>query len=131
MAVQKYVMNPLARPLAGFLPGIILLETKGRKSGQRRRNPVGGRREGGSVWIVAEHGRRANYVRNIEADPRVRMRVRGRWRTGFAHPMPDDDPRARLRNHRTVNNVIVTLLGTDLLSIRVDLDPAASPEAPA
>jgi hypothetical protein len=33
-------------------------------------------------WIVAEHGRRANYVRNIEANPRVRVRVGRRWHEG-------------------------------------------------
>ena len=41
----------------------------------------------------------AHSVKNIQVDPRVRVRVRvgGRWRTGTAHILEDDDPRARLR----------------------------------
>lgn len=78
--------------------------------------------EDGVVWIVAEHGRRANYVRNIEADPHVRVRVRGRWRPGRARVEPDDDALARLRRHRSLNNLVARLVATDLLTVRVDLD---------
>ena len=74
-----------------------MLETIGRKSGLPRRNPVGDGLDGDTFWIVAEHGRRAAYVRNIEANPRVRVRVRGKWRSGTAVTLPDDDPRERQR----------------------------------
>jgi deazaflavin-dependent oxidoreductase (nitroreductase family) len=100
--------------------GVALLETTGRRSGRPRVTPLGARQDGDTVWIVAEHGRRANYVRNIEADPRVRVRVGGRWRTGAATVLPDDDPRRRLR--LTPNDLMVRLVGTDLLTIRIDLD---------
>src|SRR4051812_23332499 len=83
---------------AGPLPrGWALLETTGRRSGVPRRVPVGDGLRGGSFWIVAEHGRHADYVRNIERDPRVRVKVRGRWRAGRAHILPGEDPRALLR----------------------------------
>ena len=36
--------------------------------------------------------------------------------------MPDDDPRARQRAMRTLNSAVVRLMGTDLLTVRVDLD---------
>ena len=79
--------------------------------------------EGDTVWIVAEHGRRAAYVRNIEANPRVRIKIGRRWRTGTAHPAPDDDPRARLREMPATHAATVRLMGTDLLSVHIDLDP--------
>ena len=119
------LFNPLVKAAtnAGVaLPGIAILETTGRKSGQPRRTPLGFSLDGDTCWIVAEHGRRAGYVRNIEADPRVRIKLGRRWRTGTAHLMPDDDPRARQRTMRTLNSAVVRLMGTDLLTVRVDLD---------
>jgi deazaflavin-dependent oxidoreductase (nitroreductase family) len=120
------LFNPLVRAAtnAGVpVPGIAILETTGRKTGRPRRTPVGGHRDGDSVWIVAEHGRRAAYVRNIRADPRVRIKLGRRWRTGTAHPMPDDDPRVRQRTMPTANAAVVRVMGTDLLTVRIDLDP--------
>jgi len=35
---------------------------------------LGEGREGDSFWIVTEHGRQAGYVRNLQADPRVRLK---------------------------------------------------------
>ncbi|MFH8339974.1 nitroreductase/quinone reductase family protein [Streptomyces sp. AM6-12] len=110
-------LNPLIRRL----PLQTVLETTGRVSGVPRRTPVGGRRVGGAFWLVSEFGHRSQYVRNIEADPRVRVRIAGRWHHGTAHLLPDDDPRARLRGLPRLNSTAVRALGTDLLTIRVDL----------
>jgi deazaflavin-dependent oxidoreductase (nitroreductase family) len=131
-ALQVRVFNrPIKALLArGIAPGgAALLETTGRRSGLTRTTPVGDGLEGSTFWIVAEHGRAAGYVRNLQADPRVRVKVRGRWRTGTARVLADDDPRARLRalgrGHplRALNAVAVRAMGTDLLTIRIDLDP--------
>jgi deazaflavin-dependent oxidoreductase (nitroreductase family) len=96
------------------------LETTGRRSGMVRRTPVGPAVEGDVVWIVAEHGRHAGYVRNIEADPRVRIRLGRRWRSATARAVPDDDPRERMRG---VNGLVVRAMGSELLTVRIDLDP--------
>ena len=117
-AFQRYVANPLLRRL----PFHTVLETTGRVSGLPRRTPLGGRRVGDTFWLVSEFGERSQYVRNILADPRVRVRLRGRWYTGTAHPLPDDDPVARLRTLPRVNSTGVRALGTNLLTIRVDQD---------
>jgi deazaflavin-dependent oxidoreductase (nitroreductase family) len=126
-ALQVRLLNPPIRALAarGLMPGVALLETTGRKSGQPRRTPVSNGLERGTntFWIVAEMGHKAAYVRNIEADARVRVRVRGRWRTGTAQPLGGEDPRARLRSISRLNASGVRALGTELLVIRVDLDP--------
>jgi deazaflavin-dependent oxidoreductase (nitroreductase family) len=119
------LFNPVVKAAANAglpLPGLVILETIGRRSGQPRRNPVGKALVGDTLWIVAEHGRRASYVRNISANPRVRVKVGRRWRTGTAHPMPDDDPRERQRRMpNRLNSAGVRLMGSDLLTVRVDL----------
>lgn len=128
--VQQRIANPVIRAALDRgvpLPGYALLETIGRKSGQPRRTPVGDGLEGDTFWIVSEHGRRSAYVRNIEANPRVRVRVRGRWRSGTAHVLPEDDPRERQRQlgrrfSARLNAMAVRSFGTDLLTVRIDLD---------
>ena len=121
--LQRYVVNPIAKLVAGYLPGTALLETTGRKSGMPRRTPISNGLSGDVFWIVAEQGYKGQYVKNIQADARVRLRVRGRWRSGRARVMPDDDPRARQRDLPRLNALFVRLMGDELLSIRVDLDP--------
>ncbi len=133
--LQKYVLNPpikLLFAMAVVLPGHALLETTGRKTGKPRRTPVGNGLVGKQFWIVAEHGQKAGYVRNIEGNPRVRLKLRdglrARWHTGTAHLLPDDDPRERQRwlaNHvptSASNAAAVRFFGTQLLTVRVDLD---------
>jgi deazaflavin-dependent oxidoreductase (nitroreductase family) len=120
------LLNPVMVRLleAGLVPrGWALLETTGRRSGLPRRVPVGDGLRDDRFWIVAEHGRHADYVRNIERDPRVRVKVRGRWRTGTAHVLPDDDPRALLRAlKRPLNDAGLLAMATDPLVVRIDLD---------
>lgn len=118
-----YVVNPVVKLIAGRVPGVpALLETVGRKSGEPRHTPVGNGLSGDTFWLVAEHGRHSDYVRNIMANRRVRVRVGGAWRSGTAHLMPKDDPRARLRELDPLNSAIVSLVGTELLTVRIDLD---------
>ena len=83
---------------------------------------MGGRRIGNVFWLVSEFGELSQYVRNIKADPQVRVRVGGRWHTGTAHLLPDDDAVARLRGLPRFNSTAVRALGTNLLTVRVDLD---------
>jgi deazaflavin-dependent oxidoreductase (nitroreductase family) len=121
------LFNPLVKAAtrAGIpFPGIVILETTGRKSGEPRRTPVGKSLVGDTLWIVAEHGRRAGYVRNISANPRVRVRIGRRWRAGTARALPDDDPLERQRRMpNKLNSASVRAMGSDLLTVRVDLDP--------
>ena len=122
--LQKYVVNPIAKPFAGRAFGVALLETTGRTSGEPRRNPVTDGLRGHTFWIIAEHGKTAGYVKNMEANPRVRIRTHGRWRTGTAHILRDDDPIERQKKEglKGLNSWMVRQVGTDLLTIRIDLD---------
>ena len=116
--LQRLAVNPIGRNL----PVTTLIETTGRKSGLPRRTAVGGRLIDDQFWLVSEHGEHSDYVWNIKADPSVRVRIHGAWRTGTAHLLPDDDPVARLGGLPTLNSAVVRLMGSDLLTIRVDLD---------
>jgi deazaflavin-dependent oxidoreductase (nitroreductase family) len=116
-AFQKNLANPLMKRL----PFQTLLETKGRKSGQPRRTPLDGRREGNQFWFVSEFGDKSQYVKNIQSNPQVRVRINGKWHTGTAHLLPDDNPYERLRSLPRFNSFGVRTFGTNLLTVRVDL----------
>ena len=113
---QKYLLNPFVRMAPGFA-GAALIETVGRKSGKPRRTPVGAHMRDGALWIVSEQGRKSDYVRNLEHNPRVRVRFEGRWIDGIARVVPDADPAQYTPG---INGMMVRLVGTDLLVIRVD-----------
>jgi deazaflavin-dependent oxidoreductase (nitroreductase family) len=114
---QRLVVNPLGRRLP-----VTMLETTGRKSGQPRRTAVGGRLIDNQFWMVSEHGEHSHYVLNIKANPAVRLRIHGRWRKGTAHLLQEDDVQERLRSLPGLNSAMVRLMGSDLLTVRIDLD---------
>ena len=120
------LVNPVVRPLIerGMWPRThALLETTGRVSGRPRRVPIGNGLRGDTFWIVTEHGWASDYVKNIERDPRVRVKVGRRWYAGTARILPEDDSEARLRMlGRPVNDALLRAVGTEKLTIRLDLD---------
>lgn len=134
--LQQRVINPIVR-LAWELgippPGDALLETTGRRTRQPRRTPVCDGLDGETFWLVAQRGRRADWVKNIQANPRVRVKVRSGsgvgWRAGTAHILDDDDPRERQRRigrgnlARRLCVSASAAMGTDPLTVRIDLDP--------
>ena len=130
--VEKYVVNPVVKAVLvlGVPMPLVLLETTGRRSGRPRRTVVANGRVGDTFWVVAEHGRRAGYVRNLVTNPQVRVRIGRRWVDGTAHVLVDDDPYARaewvadqLWRSPWIERAIARLLGVDPVTIRVDLDP--------
>jgi deazaflavin-dependent oxidoreductase (nitroreductase family) len=133
--VTAKLVNPLVRAAARIglpLPMVVILETRGRRSGRPRRIAVGKSIEGDVLWIVSEHGRRAAYVRNIEADPRVRVRTGRRWRSGTAQVLADDDWRERQRRMpNKLSSAMVRAMGTEHVTVRVDLGPVAGDPASA
>ena len=132
--LQHSVINPVVR-LAwdrGIpIPGDALLETTGRRTHLPRRTPMCDGLEGETFWLIAQGGRDADWVRNIEANPRVRVKVSGihtGWRSGTAHILDNDDPRERQRILSQANFArrlcmsTSKALHTNPLTIRVDLD---------
>jgi deazaflavin-dependent oxidoreductase (nitroreductase family) len=134
--VQESVVNPLIR-LAFRLgipdPGDALLETTGRRTGKPRLTPVCDGLEGETFWLLSQRGREADWVRNIEANPRVQVKLRSRppakWRSGTAHILDDDDPHERQRilgRGKPARRLCLSTsvaMATDLLTVRIDLDP--------
>jgi len=119
------IVNPMVRRLhkIGITGGTALLETTGRKTHQPRPTPVGNGLRGENFWIVTEHGYHSAYVKNIQANPRVRVKVGRTWFEGTAHILPDDDPIERIRwLGRPVNDTALRMVGTEHLVVRVDLD---------
>ncbi len=134
--LQRRVINPvvmLAHDLGFPPPGDALLETTGRRTGVPRRTPVCDGLDGETFWLVAQRGHRSGWVRNIRANPRVRVKVRSgqalAWRPGTAHILDDDDPRERWRligRGNLARGLCVcasAAIATDPLTVRIDLDP--------
>lgn len=92
------MVNPLTRTLAGRAPWWVLLQTRGRRSGKSRLTPLAsGPTDSTGMWLIAVHGR-AVWILNIEANPQVRVRHRGRWREAVAEVCPWDSAIAKQFN---------------------------------
>jgi deazaflavin-dependent oxidoreductase (nitroreductase family) len=132
--LQQSAINPVVRLAWGLgipIPGDALLETTGRRTGLPRRTPVCDGLEGETFWLIAQRGRATDWVRNIETNPRVRVKVSGlrtRWRAGTAHILDGDDPRERHRFLSRANLArrlclcTTKAVNTSPLTVRIDLD---------
>jgi deazaflavin-dependent oxidoreductase (nitroreductase family) len=126
-AWQRFA-NPKSLALWGLMPGWAVIETVGRKTGLPRQTPVGGRRRGGdSFWSVCGERHEAQYVKNIEANPRVRVKVHGRWHPGTACLLDDQDPKLLGWRLNPLNTLFITIAARDHATIRIDLDDLPSP----
>jgi len=129
--LEKYLFNPPNRLLLrlGLAPrAFALLETKGRLSGETRLTPVGNGLDGSVFWIVSEHGTRCDYVKNLIADPMVRVKVGRRWYSGTASVIHDDDAFGRRRELDRKNGIVGRADGvifrasaSEPVTVRVDL----------
>ena len=71
----------------------LYLTTTGRISGHSREIEIWFTERGGRFYLIAELRERANWVRNIQAQPQVRFRVGNRQFDGTARIVDDDrDP---------------------------------------
>jgi deazaflavin-dependent oxidoreductase (nitroreductase family) len=133
--LQRSLVNPLVRAAwrVGLgPPGDALLETTGRRTGRPRFTPICDGQDGETFWVVTQRGRPSDYVRNIEANPRVRVKVRRgahtEWLAGTAHIVDADDPEERQRIMarddlwRRLCVRASRAMSTSLLTIRIDLD---------
>src|SRR5262249_33826463 len=90
----------------------LIVETSGRRSGKRRRIPVGYLDDAGRIIVVAEDGARAQWVRNALAnDGRFRIHLRGAWRPARLRIL-DADPESFLRRMGRTHAAFVRLEST-------------------
>jgi deazaflavin-dependent oxidoreductase (nitroreductase family) len=85
------VLSALQLPWFTVLPprGFGVLTTTGRRTGKRRRRCVRAIRRGDRAYVVALGGESAAWVRNIRANPNVRLRIRGGSFAGTARDPHD------------------------------------------
>jgi deazaflavin-dependent oxidoreductase (nitroreductase family) len=115
------LFNPVARALAGWAPWWVVLETTGRRSGRPRQVPLArGPQDGSTVWLVSVHGRHASFARNIEANPRVRLKLARRWHSGIAALTPLEDQ--ILSRCSTYARMGPRVVGIDSAVVRIELD---------
>ena len=115
-----HVMNPVVRRLAGVAPWWVVVETTGRRTGRPRETPLAhGPLRDSHLLLIAVHGRHSAWVRNIEAQSAVRVRLRRRWYAGRATVLPYDDETAR--SFSRYAQLGPRLLGIDPVLVRVDV----------
>jgi deazaflavin-dependent oxidoreductase (nitroreductase family) len=127
----RYTANPMMRGLfkLGITPpGMALVETIGRRSGAVRHTPIICAPEGDELWLIAQHGRHAGWVRNFEENPRVRVRLGRHWRSGTAELLPADDVKARIDTfaegsfRKAVNAATFRALESQPVTVRILLE---------
>jgi deazaflavin-dependent oxidoreductase (nitroreductase family) len=72
------ILNPLTLRLAGHGP-MVELEHVGRTSGRTFRTPLMAFRHGDTVTIALTYGADVQWLKNITAAGRCRMRIHGGW----------------------------------------------------
>jgi len=89
IGLGRYMSNPLT----GYL---MILRTRGRKSGEMRDAPLGYVVQGEYVYCVAGFGRSAHWFQNVLADPRVEVILPARAFSGSAEEVTDVEERRRV-----------------------------------
>jgi deazaflavin-dependent oxidoreductase (nitroreductase family) len=74
-------------PIVGRL--ILLLTTTGRRTGRKRVTALQYEEVAGAYWLGSSRGMRADWVRNLLADPIVEVQVRSRRFRGRAEAVDD------------------------------------------
>lgn len=115
-------------PLIGRF--ILLLTTTGRKSGRRRVTPLQYEEIEGCYYLGAARGLKSDWVRNIQADSQVEIRVKKRYFSGRAEIIQDpgritDFLEERLRRHPTMVGGILRSEGVHLPPRRSELEEYA------
>lgn len=94
--LNRWVMRPVLRsPFGRFIgtgitPQLVLLRTRGRRTGLVREAPLGYVIREGFVYIVAGYGVRTPWYLNLLDNPTVEVVLPGRSIRGIAEPVTDD-----------------------------------------
>ncbi len=120
-------------PLIGRI--ILLLTTTGRKSGKKRVTPMQYELIGCDYYVGAARGTKADWVRNIQSDARVEVRVGAKHFQGTAEVVTDpskfaDFMEVRLQRHpRMIGLIMEKAHGLPRRPSRAQLESLARTEA--
>jgi deazaflavin-dependent oxidoreductase (nitroreductase family) len=112
---------------------VLLLTTIGRKSGQPRVTPLQYEEEQGVIYVASARGPHADWFRNIQANPRVKVQIADRVFEGLAEPIVDPARSAdflllRLKRHPIMMRAMLALEG-QWRCRRADLEHLAAHKA--
>jgi deazaflavin-dependent oxidoreductase (nitroreductase family) len=103
------VLSALELPWFMLLPpaGYGVLTMTGRRTGKRRRKCIRAIHRGDSAYVVSIPGARAAWLKNVRANPDVRLRMRGGTVAGVVRELgePEERRQARAAYCETVNPV--------------------------
>jgi deazaflavin-dependent oxidoreductase (nitroreductase family) len=113
---------------------VLLLTTTGRKSGRPHQVPLQYEAINGDIYVAAALGQRADWFRNILADPAVLVQVKSRRFPGRARPITDpveiaDFLEYRLERHPRIVGAIMRRAGLPRHPTRADLEAYAKNRA--
>jgi deazaflavin-dependent oxidoreductase (nitroreductase family) len=118
--------------IGGF---IVLLTTTGRKSGKQRVTPLQYEKIGAEYYLGAARGLNADWVRNIQSNPRVELRVGAKHVHGTAEIVTDssrfaDFLEVRLERHpRLIGLIMEKAHGLPKRPSRAQLEELSKNEA--
>ena len=112
-------------PLLGQL--VLLLTTTGRKSGLARVTPLQYEEVDGAIYVASARGVKADWYRNIGADPCVQVRIKSHEFEALAEPVTDpcriaDFLELRLQRHPKMVGAILKSVGLPASPSRGELE---------
>jgi deazaflavin-dependent oxidoreductase (nitroreductase family) len=115
-------------PLLGRI--VLLLTTTGRKTGLPRVTPLQYEEVDEAIYVGSARGQKADWFRNLLADPCVKVRVGSREFEGMAEPITDpgriaDFLELRLRRHPRMVGAILRSEGLSTPPTRLELEEYA------
>ena len=115
-------------PVVGRL--ILLLTTTGRKSGLPRTTPLQYEEVDGAIYVASARGVKADWFKNLLANPRVSVRLKSRRFTALAEPVTDpqriaDFLELRLARHPRMVGAILKSEGLPARPARAELEAYA------
>jgi len=110
---------------------ILLLTTIGRKSGKPRVTPLQYEEIDGKIYLGAALGQKADWFRNIQANPKVEVHVKSQHFSGLAETITDtkqiaDFLEVRFRRHPRMIGAMLRAEGIRMPPERGDLEQYAT-----
>ena len=113
---------------------VLLLTTIGRKSGQPRVTPLQYEEDNGVIYVAAARGPQADWFRNAQANPHVKVQIKDRQFEGLAEACVDptriaDFLELRLKRHRLMMRLMLLTEGLPPWAKRAALERIAAKKA--